>query len=78
MTAQEVIQSVAKSHRITLAEMLGGCRAKQLCDARREACQKLRERGHSYEWIGMRLNRHQTTVIRYCRQKSSQNTGERP
>jgi len=65
---RQIVERVARSHGVEVADMLGERRSRWLTDARQEACWRLRCAGLPLTRIGEVMRRHHTTVLHAIRQ----------
>lgn len=59
----EIVEAIARTMKVTTADILGPCRSGQVIRARQVVCWVLSKRGQSYPQIGRRINRDHSTVI---------------
>ena len=64
---RRIIEAAAHEYGLTVEDILGDSRRRQIVAARWEAARRLREAGLSYPHIGELLNRHHTTVMHAVR-----------
>lgn len=59
----QVMARVAALHNVTVEDIVGPSRSRQICEARWAAMRELRLSGKSTPWIGRLLNRDHSTVV---------------